>query len=103
VKIALIIPAMAILSAIGLLIGAASSVNAGHHDCSMFGNGIKDLDNNNDNMVSFEEYSAYHSQRLQWSFNALDTDNNGAISTSEWDTFLEMHGVGKNYDANQQS
>jgi Ca2+-binding EF-hand superfamily protein len=100
-KIALIIPALAILSAIALLIGAAATVNAGHHG-SMFGAELSDMDSNNDGMVSFEEYSAYHSEKLRWSFNALDSNNDGSISESEWNTFLKMHGMGKSHDPNQQ-
>jgi hypothetical protein len=101
-KIAIVIPAMAIFSGIALLIGAASIVNASHHGYSMFSVGMRDMDSNNDGMVSYDEYSAYHSERLRWSFNALDTDNNGSISKSEWDTFLKMHGVGKVYDHNKE-
>jgi hypothetical protein len=58
-KIALIIPALAIFSAIALLIGAAATVNAGHHG-SMFGAELRDMVSNNDGMLSFEEYSTYH-------------------------------------------
>jgi hypothetical protein len=101
-KIALVIPALAIFFGIALLIGAASTVNASHHGCSMFNVDVSDMDINNDEMVSYDEYSAYHSERLRWSFNALDTDNNGSISKGEWDTFLKMHGVGKAYDHNKQ-
>ena len=100
-KSALIIPALAIFSAIALLIGAAATVNAGHHG-SMFGAELSDMDSNNDGMISFEEYSAFHSEKLRWSFNALDTNNDGSISESEWDTFLKMHGMGKSYDLNQE-
>ena len=101
-KIALVIPALAIFSGIALLIGAASTVNAGHHGCSMFSVDVSDMDANNDGMVSYDEYSAYHTERLRWSFNALDTDNDGSISKSEWDIFLKMHGVDKAYDQNNQ-
>ncbi|MBW2432690.1 MAG: EF-hand domain-containing protein [Deltaproteobacteria bacterium] len=101
-KIALVIPALAIFSAIALLIGAALTANAGHHGHSMFGANLSEMDGNNDGMVSYEEYSAYHSERLRWSFNALDTDNDGSLSESEWETFLKMHGVGKDADSSQQ-
>lgn len=101
-KRALIIPALAIFSAFALLAGAVMNVNAGHHEHSMFSAGLTDMDTNADGVVSFEEYSVYHTERLEWSFNALDTDNDGSISKSEWDTFLKMHGVDKNYHHNQQ-
>ena len=55
---------------------------------------ISDMDTNNDGVVSFNEYSDFHSEQLRWSFNALDADNDGSISASEWDIFLKMHGVG---------
>ena len=100
-KVALMIPALAIFLAIALLIGAAATVNAGHHG-SMFGAELSDMDSNNDGMISFKEYSAYHSEKLRWRFNALDTNDNGSISESEWDTFLKMHGMGKSYDHHQQ-
>jgi Ca2+-binding EF-hand superfamily protein len=101
-KSALIIPGMVIFSAIALFIGAAISVHAGHHGFSMFSANIGEMDTNGDGKVSFEEYSDFHSEQLRWSFNALDADNDGSISASEWETFLKMHGAGKSYDQNQQ-
>lgn len=101
-KIALIIPVLAILSAFALLIGAATTVKAGHHGYSMFSADLNDMDSNKDAIVSYEEYSEYHSEQLRWSFNALDTDNDGSISEDEWNTFLKMHGVDKSYDHNQE-
>ena len=100
-KGALIIPALAIFSAIALLIGAAATVNAGHHG-SMFGAELSNMDSIYDGMISFKDYSAYHFEKLRWRFNALDTNADGSISESEWDTFLKMHGMGESYDHNQQ-
>ncbi|MGD9350041.1 MAG: hypothetical protein PVF71_10315, partial [Desulfobacterales bacterium] len=93
-KSALIIPILAILSGIALFIGAASIANAGHHGHSMFSGGLNEMDSNNDGAVSFDEYSAYHTERLRWGFNALDTNSDGLISSDEWETFLKMHGAG---------
>ena len=101
-KIALVIPALAIFSAIALLIGAALTANADHHGHSMFGANLSDMDSNGDGAVSYEEYSAYHSERLRWGFDVLDTDKDGSISQAEWETFLNMHGVGNNYNSGQQ-
>lgn len=101
-KIALVIPALAIFSAIALLIGAALTANAGHHGHSMFSANLKDMDKNGDGTVSYQEYIDYHSERLRWGFDVLDTDKDGSISQDEWETFLKMHGVGKKYDPSQQ-
>jgi Ca2+-binding EF-hand superfamily protein len=98
----LIIPALAILSALALLLGSVLTVSAGHHGYKMFSANMTNMDSNGDGMVSFEEYEAFHSEQLRWSFNALDTDNDGSISESEWEQFLKMHGVGKGYDSEKQ-
>ena len=102
-KSAIMIPGMAILFGLALLVGAVVNVHAGHHSCSMFNANIDDMDENKDGTVSFVEYAAFHSEQLRWSFNALDSDNDGAISAGEWDTFLKMHGVGKDHKSDQQS
>jgi hypothetical protein len=99
----LFVPTLAIFLAIALFLGAVFNAHAGHHGYIMFSAEISDMDTNNDGVVSFEEYSALHTEKLRWEFNALDTDNDGSISASEWETFLKMHGVGKGYDKNRQS
>ena len=101
-KIAILLPALAIFSAFALFIGALTTANAGHPGHSMFSADISQMDTNNDGMVSFEEYSAFHTEQMRWSFNALDIDNDGSISADEWETFLKMHGVGKGYHKNEQ-
>jgi hypothetical protein len=98
----MIIPLLAILLGLALFIGAVQSVHAGHHGCSIFSANISHMDIDIDGSVLFEEYAAFHSEQLRWSFNALDIDNDSSISTSEWDTFLKMHGIGKGYEPNQQ-
>jgi hypothetical protein len=101
-KSLIIVPTLAIFFAIALFLGAVINAHAGHHGCMMFGADISDMDTNNDGVVSFEEYSALHSEKLRWGFNALDTDNDSSISASEWESFLKMHGVGKGYNKSQQ-
>jgi hypothetical protein len=68
----------------------------------MFGATINEMDANADGKISFDEYSAFHSEKLRWSFNAIDTDNDNAINSEEWEIFLKMHGVGKGYGHGQQ-
>ncbi len=101
-KSAFIIPVLAIFLGIGLLFGAVMMSHAGHHGHSMFSANIDAMDTNRDGKVSFDEYSAFHTEKLRWSFNALDTNNDASISADEWEMFLKMHGMGKSYDHNQQ-
>ena len=90
-----VLPASMIFFALALFLGAVINAHAGHHGCMMFSYDISDMDTNNDGVVSFEEYSAIHSEKLRWGFNALDTDNDGSISANEWEAFLKMHGIVK--------
>jgi hypothetical protein len=92
------ISAIAIIFAIALVFSSTQSVNAGHHGCSMFTAGVADMDSNSDGTISFDEYASYYSQQLRWSFDAIDADNDGFISNSEWELFLKMHGFSKNYE-----
>ena len=101
-KTLFLIPTLAILFAVALLIGALATAQAGHHYHSMFSAGISDMDQNKNGAVSFDEYSDYHAERLRWSFDALDTDNDEAISEQEWKTFLKMHGGKMEYNHPQQ-
>jgi hypothetical protein len=99
----MVVPTSAIFLAIALFIGAVINAHAGHHGYMMFSSDIRDMDTNNDGVVSFEEYSALHSEMLRWGFNAIDSDNDGSISANEWETFLKMHGVVKGHNKNRQS
>ena len=91
----LIVPILAIFLAIAPFLGAVINAHAGRRACMMFSADISDMDTNIDGVFSFEEYSALHSKKLRWGFNALDTDNDGSISASEWETLLKAHGVEK--------
>jgi hypothetical protein len=98
-----LVPTSAIFLAATLFLGAVINAHAGHHGCMMFNSNVGDMDTNNDGVVSFEEYSALHSEKLRWGFNAIDTDNDASISANEWETFLRMHGVAEGTDYNQKS
>ena len=99
----IIIPGLAIFSALALLLGSVLTAHAGHHGCAMFSANVSDMDSNGDGVVSFEEYAGFHDEQLRWGFNALDTDKDGSISESEWNQFLKMHGIGKGYGPDKQS
>ena len=94
-KYALLVPIVTILSALALLVGAVISSNAGKHGYTMFSAEAKDIDRNGDGSISFGEYQEFHSEQLRWSFDALDANNDEAISADEWNAFLKMHGYGK--------
>jgi Ca2+-binding EF-hand superfamily protein len=102
-KSLVIVPTLAILLGVALLLGAVINANAGHHDCSMMSSEMSAMDSNNDGGITLEEYTDYHKERLQWSFKALDTDNDNTISSNEWETFLKMHSFGNGYEKNEQS
>ena len=86
-----------------IFLGVVLYTNAGHHGHSMFSSNLSDYDTNSDQAISFEEYAEFHSEKLRWGFNALDTDNDQLISQSEWDEFLIMHGMGEGYQQKQES
>jgi hypothetical protein len=67
---------------------------AGHHyhGCGMTMKELSDLDSNQDGTLSFDEFSAPQTERLQSAFNMLDMDDDGVISELEWREFLKIHG-----------
>jgi len=84
---------MTLLSA--LLIAPISF--AGHHydghGCMMSTWDMTEMDSNQDNMLSLEEYSDGHQESLSKSFDMIDTNQDGMIDGSEWTKILEVHGV----------
>jgi hypothetical protein len=64
-KTMVIFPTLAIFFAIALFSGAVINAHAGHHGFIMFSADISGMDTNNDGMISFEEYSALHSEKLR--------------------------------------
>jgi len=51
------------------------------------------VDTNQDNQLTFEEYSAEQIEHLRTGFDMIDTDQNGVISEDEWNALLKVHGV----------
>ena len=66
-----------------------------HHGGMMRSWDMGAVDANNDNQLTFEEYSAKQLAHLRAGFDMIDTDKDGMISEMEWKTLLEVHGVGK--------
>ncbi len=52
------------------------------------------MDANNDDAVTWEEFSTQYPQMKKGAFEAIDTDSNGAISHDEWHAFMGSHGAG---------
>jgi hypothetical protein len=85
-----------IISLLALAFFMSSVAIAGHY----YGHGGKmtewnmgKLDANNDNTLTFEEYSENQRRQLRAGFDMIDTDKDGVISEAEWKAFLEVHGV----------
>ncbi len=85
-----------------LMIGLLLNVHANHHGGAMYVSKLSEMDTNKDNTVTLDEYIAHHEAQLRWSFKAIDTDNDGRISESEWNEFLKMHGFDHGYKMNQE-
>jgi hypothetical protein len=84
---------MMLLSA--LLISSISF--AGYHyggqGCMMSTWDMTEMDSNQDNMLSLEEYSDRYRKSLSKSFNMIDINQDGMVDEGEWTTILEVHGV----------
>ena len=66
-----------------------------HHGGMMTSWDMDAVDANNDNQLTFEEYSAKQLAHLRAGFEMIDTDKDGVISETEWQALLDVHGVGK--------
>ncbi len=87
------------LTVIFFMVFAAAAIvfagTYGGHGYGMFTKNIEDMDTNQDNQVTFEEYRDYHARDLRAAFNMLDTNNDGFIDGEEWNQFLKVHGMSK--------
>ncbi len=77
-----------------LTAGLVAGSIAGHsyHGYGMKMNEMSNIDSNNDNAITFDEFSAPTIERLKSGFKMLDTDNDDVISKKEWEEFLKVHG-----------
>lgn len=66
-----------------------------HHKGMMTNWDMSAVDTNQDNQLTFEEYSAKQIEYLRAGFDMIDTDKNGVISEDEWQNLLKAHGVEK--------
>jgi Ca2+-binding EF-hand superfamily protein len=79
------------------LIGAAIASHH-YHGYGMHMTDMSKMDNNKDNLINFDEFSASHLDMLRSAFNMLDTDNDELIDQKEWNQFLKVHGYGEKYN-----
>ena len=89
-KSILIISFLTVVLTAGLVSGTMAGYS--YHGYGMKMGDMSSIDGNNDNQITFEEFSASSLDRLRSAFNMLDTDNDGFISQSEYNEFLKVHG-----------
>ena len=53
---------------------------------------MSEIDLNDDNKITFDEFSAPTLENLKSGFKMLDTNNDEMISKEEWEEFLKVHG-----------
>ena len=89
---------MIIMASLMLTLTVAPAL-AGHHykgmghGCMMSSWDMNKLDANQDQSITFEEYSSNVNEKLKMGFDMIDADKDGVISAEEWNTFLTVHGV----------
>ena len=78
-----------------LLLPALTLAGHGYHGHGYYGHGnmmkswdMNALDTDNDKALTFEEYSENHRKQLRAGFDMIDADKDGVISVEEWKTFL---------------
>lgn len=75
----------------------ASITFAGYHNdgqgCMMSTWDMTEMDSNQDNMLSLEEYSDSYQESLSKGFNMIDTNQDGMVDKGEWNEILKIHGV----------
>jgi hypothetical protein len=65
-----------------------------YHGYGMHMTDMSKMDDNQDNVITFDEFSAAHLEMLRNAFKMLDTDKDELINKKEWDEFLKVHGFG---------
>ena len=91
-----IISVFAVVSIAGLVSGSMAGHN--YHGHSMNMSEMSEMDINNDGMITFDEFSAPHTETLRSAFKMLDTNKDEVISEEEWNEFLKVHGIDKQYE-----
>ena len=84
-----------LLSAIFVMAAMAIAGMGGAHGYGMFTKELGDMDTNDDALVTFEEYEAFHSRDLKAAFGMLDANGDNVIDKAEWEQFLKVHGMSK--------
>ena len=72
---------------------AGHHYNGMGHGCMMNTWDMNKLDANQDQSITFDEYSSNVNAKLKMGFDMVDADKDGVISADEWNTFLTVHGV----------
>jgi len=91
------IPRFLKLIVFALVMSAPLTVTAGHHyhgyHCMGKGWDMSAIDSDQDNALSFEEYSQDNLDHLRRGFDRIDTNNDNLIDEEEWKAIREAHGI----------
>jgi len=85
-----------LITLLSVLLVASISFAGYHYDghgCMMSTWDMTEMDSNQDNMLSLEEYSDGYQESLKKSFTMIDSNQDGMIDEDEWAKILEVHGV----------
>jgi hypothetical protein len=87
---------MTLLSAILIASISFAGYNNAGHGCMLSTWNMTEMDTDQDEVLSFEEYSDSYQESLSESFKIIDTNQDGMVDKDEWNKLREIHGIMNN-------
>jgi len=70
------------------------------HGGGMSMKSMQQMDADNDDVITFDEFSAPQMKTLKSAFTMIDTNNDELIDAEEWNAFLALHGYDTGSETN---